>query len=311
MKTPASRALVSLLLLLLLFFQSFAIGSSQPFHSDPVFSQAPGSSPPSPAAPPDPGLDPDAHRLRRILLGVIFGSLAGTSFSLLLILSARLCLLYANRTPILRGPVVFCPTISPKALQFALSDGTRLVPLPGSSSRGGYFRTVLDDGLVVAVKRLEPVPPDAASPAPPQSNSAKRRVQRELEALARVSHRNVMGLRAYVRDDGERFWVVYDYVPGGSLEDALKRVRAGQLRLGWEARHRIAIGVAKGLRHLHFECNPRILHYDLKPPNVMLDDEFEPKLGDCGLARLLGFNGGAGAQPSSCYTAPECLQSCR
>lgn len=275
--------------------QSLPAASSQPLHSDPIYSRSPSPS-------------PGSHRLRRIVLGVLFGSLAGTSFTFLVVLSVRLCLLYANRTPILRGPVIFSPAISPKALQFALSDPGRLVPIPGSGPHGAYFRIVFDDGLVVAVKKLEPISSPGSAPL---SSSAKRRLQRELGRLARVSHRNVMSLRAYVRDSGERFSLVYDYVPGGSLEDALKKLRTGELKLGWDSRHRIAIGVAKGLRHLHFECNPRILHYDLKPTNVLLDEEFEPKLGDCGLARLLGNGGAPSAQPASCYTAPECLQSCR
>lgn len=126
--------------------------------------------------------------------------------------------------------------------------------------------------------------------------------------LARVKHRNVMSLRAYIRDH-DRFSLVYDYVPGGSLEDVMKRVRSQQTTLGWDARHRIAVGMARGLKYLHFECSPRILHYNLKPSNVMLDEGFEPMLGDCGLARLVA----ASLDVPGCayYVAPECYQSCR
>lgn len=106
---------------------------------------------------------------------------------------------------------------------------------------------------------------------------------------------------------------MYDFIPGGSLEDAMKRVRLQELELRWDARHRIAVGVVKCLRYLHFECCPRIIHYGLKPRNVMLDDGFEPRVGDCGLARLVGAaaGGGGGCGNAGCYVAPECLQSCR
>jgi Arf-GAP/coiled-coil/ANK repeat/PH domain-containing protein len=115
-----------------------------------------------------------------------------------------------------------------------------------------------------------------------------------------------MSLRAYVREP-DRFSLVYDYVPTGSLEDAMNRVRENELQLGWEVRLRIAVGVIKGLRYLHFECAPQILHYNLKPRNVILDAEFEPRLADFGLAKLTPNLDRA----TSGYSAPECFQDCR
>lgn len=115
-----------------------------------------------------------------------------------------------------------------------------------------------------------------------------------------------MSLRAYILES-DRFPLVYDYLPNESLEDAMNRQRENQLQIGWEVRLRIAVGVVKGLRYLHFECVPQILHYNLKPTNVMLDDEFEPKLADCGLAKLTPNLDRA----TSGYSAPECFQNCR
>ena len=116
-----------------------------------------------------------------------------------------------------------------------------------------------------------------------------------------------MSLRAYV-GEGEGVWLVYDYVGTGSLEDVMKRVRDNEVRLGWEVRLGIAVGVIKGLQYLHFECDPHILHYNLKPSNVMLDAEFEPRLADCGLAKLFAKLDMAA---TSAYTSPECFQDCR
>ncbi|XP_010249216.1 PREDICTED: inactive leucine-rich repeat receptor-like protein kinase CORYNE [Nelumbo nucifera] len=239
--------------------------------------------------------------LRRIILGTILGFLTGFICAILFACLVRFLIRYLYRTPILKGPVVFSPKIAPRTLQLALSNENQLL---GSSPNGRYYRTVLDNGLTIAVKRLEPF----ESPPSPEtlSKSVKRRIQRELEVLASLRHRNLMSLRAYVRES-DRFSLVYDYVPYGSLEDAMNRVRENQLQLGWEIRHRIAVGVIKGLHYLHFSCSPRILHYSLKPTNVMLDAEFEPRLADCGLAKFMPNLG----QTTSGYTAPECLQSCR
>ncbi|KAK1270112.1 Inactive leucine-rich repeat receptor-like protein kinase CORYNE [Acorus gramineus] len=238
------------------------------------------------------------HPLRRILLGVLFGSVTGASLAALFALAVRTFLLVMNRTPILRGPVVFSPKINPKTLESAVVASDRLEPLGGK-----YFKAVLDTGEPVAVKRL--------GPPGPQTRPDKRRAHRHLEMLARARHRNLMSLLAYhhARDDG-RFSLVYDYVPNGSLEEAMKRVRSGRLSLNWEARLRIAVGIVKGLQYLHFGCHPRVLHYGLKPANVLLDEEFEPMLADCGVARLVSGSGGA-AVGGFAYVAPECLQSCR
>ncbi|KAL6011751.1 hypothetical protein ACLOJK_002216 [Asimina triloba] len=239
-------------------------------------------------------------RLRRITLGILFGCLSGLIAVVVLAIAVRFFLQFMKRTPILKGPVIFSPEITPRALQSALSREDQML---GSSSNGKYYRIVLDNDRDFAIKRLEPF--EHGSPET-QSKSMKRRMQRELEMLAQLKHRNVMSLRAYVRE-ADRFSLVYNYMPNGSLQDAMNRVRANQLQLGWDVRHRIAVGVIKGLRYLHFECKPRILHYDLKPTNVMLDDEFEPRLGDCGLANVMPS---VGREPSA-YDAPECFQNCR
>lgn len=240
------------------------------------------------------------NSLKKIFLSILFGVLTG-------LLSAALCAVivhcvvrYMNRTPILKGPVVFSPKISPKTVQSALDSENQLL---GSSPNGKYYKTTLDNGLVIAVKRLEPF--ESGSPET-QSKSVKRRIQQELEMLANLRHRNLMSLRAYVRDS-DRISLVYDYVPTGSLEDAMNRVRENQLQLSWDVRLRIAVGVIKGLQYLHFNCVPRILHYNLKPTNVMLDAEFEPRLADCGLAKLMPNLDRA----ASGYSAPECFQNCR
>lgn len=279
-----SKTLTRTLLVLSLLINP-CCGESQPISAEP------------PSSSPSPSHSEFNIRLRRIIVGVLFGCLNGFVAAVLFAFCIRFVLLYMKRTPILKGPVIFSPKIASATLRIALSNETHLL---GSSPNGKYYRTVLDNGLTIAVKQLDQFESEC------QNKSTKRRIQRELEMLAGVRHRNLMSLRAYVRESGI-FTLVYDYVPNGSLEDAMNKVRENQLQLNWEARHRIAIGVIKGLQYLHFDCSPRILHYNLKPSNVMLDAEFEPRLADCGLAHLIP---NWGRTASSC-TAPECFQNCR
>ncbi|KAL5732378.1 hypothetical protein ACOSQ2_032070 [Xanthoceras sorbifolium] len=261
---------------------------------------------------PSPSSSPPAEfkiGIRRIILSVVLGVVTGLVAAILVACLIRFFVGYMNRTPILKGPVTFSPKIDPKTLQLALANENQLL---GSSPDGKYYRTVLDNGLTIAVKQLEPI---VSSSSPERHNdnnnssskkkkTVKRKIQQELEVLASLRHRNLMSLRAYVRESN-RFYLVYDYVQTGSLEDAMNRVKENQLQLGWEVRLRIAVGVIKGLQYLHFTCNPQILHCNLKPSNVMLDGEFEPRLADCGLAKLVPNSNRA----TSAYIAPECFQN--
>ncbi|XP_060213544.1 inactive leucine-rich repeat receptor-like protein kinase CORYNE isoform X1 [Lycium barbarum] len=245
-----------------------------------------------PTAPPSP--PQFKNRFQRIFLSILFGIFAGLICALVFAWFVRSFVRYINKAPILKGPVVFSPKIPAKTLQSALAIDTQLLG-------GKYYRTVLDNGLTVAVKRLEPFESGDL-----QGKSSKRRIQQELEVIASLRHRNLMSLRAYVRESN-RFFLVYDYVPNGSLEDAMNKVRENQLQLSWELRLRIAVGVVKGLQYLHFSCNPRILHRNLKPTNVMLDAEFEPRLADCGLAKIIPT---LNLPAASTYAPPESFQSC-
>lgn len=240
------------------------------------------------------------NRFQRIFLSILFGMFTGLICAFVFAWLVRSFVRYINKVPILKGPVVFSPKIPAKTLQSSLANDTQLL---GSTTCGKYYRTVLDNGLTIAVKKLEPF--ESGSPEL-QRKSLKRRIQQELEVIASLRHRNLMSLRAYVRESN-RFFLVYDYVPTGSLEDAMSKVRENQLQLNWEVRLRIAVGIVKGLQYLHFSCNPRILHCNLKPTNVMLDAEFEPRLADCGLAKIIP---NLNLPAASTYGPPESFQSC-
>jgi serine/threonine protein kinase len=298
--------LMSILLLALAFLCLCAPASAQPLHSEPMATQAP---PPSPQSKIPRAQAGGAARLRRLALGVLFGSLTGFLLALAFLYAIRVAILHAKNAPaVVRGPVSFTPQVSSKNLLAALPSAQPLARGP----HGTYYKLSLDNDLTVAVKRLDTANRAEASPSvsPGTSKSDMRRVQRQLEKLARVRHQNVMALMAYVREP-DCLSLVYDFVPGGSLEDVMKRVRSQQVILSWDARSRIAVGIAKGLRHLHFESNPKILHSNLKPSNVMLDEGFEPILADCGVSRLIAAGSGDPELCSGIYAAPECYRSSR
>ncbi|KAK2413341.1 Leucine-rich repeat protein kinase family protein [Trifolium repens] len=237
---------------------------------------------------------------RKVIVSIVLGAVTGLIGSVVFAFVIRCIVRYLNRTPILKGPVIFSPKIASKTLQIALSKENHLL---GSSPNGKYYKTVLENGLTIAVKRLTPF--ESNSPES-RRKSVKRQIQMELELLASLRHRNLMSLRAYVREN-DGFLLVYDYVSTGSLADVMNRVRENELQIGWEVRLRIAVGVVKGLQYLHFTCVPQILHFNLKPTNVMLDAEFEPRLADYGLAKLLpNLDRG-----TSLNTPPECLHNRR
>lgn len=289
MEKIRSCSLALLLLLLLCFHQTTAVECKE------MLIRRLSSQPPSFSR-------PQAFKFgfKRIILSIALGMLTGLVGAFCFALLIKFAVHYMNQTPILKGPVVFSPKISSNTLQPALANENQLL---GSSSNGKYYKTVLDNGLTVALKVLEPF--GRGSPEM-QSKSVKRTIQQELEVLASLSHRHLMSLRAYLRES-DAFSLVYDYMPTGSLEDAMNRVRENQLKLGWDIRLRVAVGVIKGLQYLHFTCIPQILHYNLKPTNVILDAEFEPRLADCGLAKLMPNIDRA----TSGYGAPECFQNCR
>jgi serine/threonine protein kinase len=135
----------------------------------------------------------------------------------------------------------------------------------------------------------------------------------EVEVLGHLRHRNIVRLLGWCTN-GEATLLLYEYMPNGSLDDLLHgaaaRAPAKQpkaARLGWDARHRIAVGVAQGVSYLHHDCRPAVAHRDLKPSNILLDADMEPRVADFGIAKAL--RGGAGAPMSavagSCgYIAP-------
>ncbi|GAB4853629.1 hypothetical protein Ancab_017820 [Ancistrocladus abbreviatus] len=158
-----------------------------------------------------------------------------------------------------------------KELQIA-TDNFSSKNLLGSGGFGNVYKGKLADGTLVAVKRLKDV----------NGNSGESQFQMELELISLAVHRHLLRLIGYCATSNERL-LVYPYMSNGSVASRLR----GKPPLDWNTRKRIAIGAARGLLYLHEQCDPKIIHRDVKAANVLLDDYFEAVVGDFGLAKLL------------------------
>lgn len=137
---------------------------------------------------------------------------------------------------------------------------------------GSVHRGILPDGQAVAVKQHKLA-----------SSQGDLEFCSEVEVLSCAQHRNVVMLIGYCIEDKRRL-LVYEYVCNGSLDSHL--YGRGRETLEWTARQKIAIGAARGLRYLHEECRVGcIVHRDMRPNNILLTHDFEPMVGDFGLAR--------------------------
>ncbi|WVZ79129.1 hypothetical protein U9M48_026743 [Paspalum notatum var. saurae] len=147
----------------------------------------------------------------------------------------------------------------------------------GEGGFGSVYWGKTSDGLQIAVKRLKAT----------NNSKAEMEFAVEVEVLARVRHRNLLGLRGYCAGaDGQRM-IVYDYMPNLSLLSHLHGQFAGEVRLDWKRRIAVALGSAEGLVHLHHEATPHIIHRDIKASNVLLDSDFAPLVADFGFAKLV------------------------
>ncbi|XP_058067816.1 probable LRR receptor-like serine/threonine-protein kinase At2g23950 [Magnolia sinica] len=144
----------------------------------------------------------------------------------------------------------------------------------GKGGFGNVYRGILGDGTIVAVKRLK----DVGS----SGTTGEGQFRTEVEMISLAVHRNLLRLLGYCATSNERL-LVYPYMSNGSVASRLR----GKPALDWNTRKRIALGAARGLLYLHEQCDPKIIHRDVKAANILLDDFCEAIVGDFGLAKLL------------------------
>jgi serine/threonine protein kinase len=167
----------------------------------------------------------------------------------------------------------------------------------GQGGFGAVYRGNLADGHEIAVKMLKDNIGDGEE------------FMNEVASISRTSHVNVVTLLGFCLQ-GSKKALVYEYMPNGSLERyAFNRNFEIGSTLTWEKLFEIAIGIARGLEYLHRGCNTRIVHFDIKPHNILLDQDFCPKISDFGLAKLCLNKESAismvGARGTIGYISPE------
>ncbi|EEF43245.1 putative serine/threonine-protein kinase [Ricinus communis] len=158
-----------------------------------------------------------------------------------------------------------------------LRSATNNFHLTNKIGRGGFgivYKGTLKDGRQIAVKTLSA-----------QSKQGMREFLNEINTLSRVRHPNLVELIGCCVLGANRI-LVYEYVENNSLERALLGSQNTNTTLDWGKRSAICFGIAKGLAFLHEELVPHIVHRDIKASNVLLDKEYNPKIGDFGLAKL-------------------------
>ncbi|KAJ9689788.1 hypothetical protein PVL29_012457 [Vitis rotundifolia] len=148
--------------------------------------------------------------------------------------------------------------------------------LIGEGSLGRVYRADFPNGKTMAIKKID----NAALSLQEEDNFLEA-----VSNMSRLRHQNIVTLVGYCAEHGQRL-LVYEYIGNGSLHDMLHFTDDSGKTLTWNARVRVALGTARALEYLHEVCLPSIVHRNFKSANILLDEELNPHLSDCGLAAL-------------------------
>ncbi|VAH70797.1 unnamed protein product [Triticum turgidum subsp. durum] len=163
----------------------------------------------------------------------------------------------------------------------------------GQGGYGSVYKGVLPGDVHVAIKMLV------------SSMSNGEEFISEVSSIGRIHHVNVVRLVGFCSEEMRRA-LVYEYMPRGSLE---KYIFSPEKSFSWDKLNQIALGIARGIDYLHRGCDMQILHFDIKPHNILLDSDFTPKIADFGLAKLYprdnSFLPVSAARGTVGYIAPE------
>ncbi|CAJ2674596.1 unnamed protein product [Trifolium pratense] len=142
----------------------------------------------------------------------------------------------------------------------------------GEGGFGAVYKGKLRSGPFVAIKMLS------------KSKGNGQDFINEVATIGRIHHTNVVQLIGFCFEGSKRA-LVYEFMPNGSLDKYISS-REDAISLTYKQMYQISLGVARGISYLHEGCDMQILHFDIKPHNILLDENFIPKVSDFGLAKL-------------------------
>eukprot|EP01018_Ginkgo_biloba_P039674 Gb_38888 [translate_table: standard] len=188
--------------------------------------------------------------------------------------------------------------VSFSRLGFTVEDVLKSLK-PGNIIGGSVYKAYVPGGDIVAVKKLQL-----------NVSRMKQSVSEEMASIVNVQHMNVLRLLGFCyNSENALLLLLSEYMPNGNLAHNLHVKR----EMKWIVRYRIALGVARGLCHLHHDCNPVVVHRDVKASNILLDGHMEPRLADFGIAKLVQTDepstSSVAAGSSNGYIAPEYVSS--
>ncbi|KAL3717281.1 hypothetical protein ACJRO7_008801 [Eucalyptus globulus] len=215
----------------------------------------------------------DNHMSNR--LPVILGSSLGALFAMMILIVA--IVLFVQKRDDNQAEEAYLDHVPGMPTRFVYDDlktiteefGKKL----GEGGFGSVFEGTLRDGTKVAVKRLYGF------------GQVKKSFLAEVETIGSIHHMNLVRLVGFCAKKTHRL-LIYEYMSNGSLDRWIFH-KSNECVLNWQQRKKIILDIAKGLNYLHEDCRQKIVHLDIKPQNILLDGNFNAKVADFGLSKLI------------------------
>ncbi|XP_022714577.1 uncharacterized protein LOC111274223, partial [Durio zibethinus] len=222
----------------------------------------------------DPNFKPQ-HEKKTKTLPIVVGVIG--SF-LLFLISGVVCWRYyfkatSQREQDLKGLDLQTVSFTLKQIKVATNNFDSVNKI-GEGGFGPVYKGQLADGTIIAVKQLSS-----------KSSQGNREFLNEMGMISCLQHPNLVKLYGCCIDENQLL-LVYEYMENNSLSRALFGPMNTRINLEWPTRHKICVGIARGLAFLHEESRLKIVHRDIKGTNILLDRDLNPKISDFGLARL-------------------------